>query len=106
MTARFGFPDRLNSYLAWLLGLGSWVSCVVIATGVVLPILDIGARSGAGKLVSIGIAVLIALPTLRVATMWVWFLVHRNFDFALIAGLVLTNIVVSTLLGVRLSGCH
>jgi uncharacterized membrane protein len=51
-------------------------------------------------MVSIGIALLIALPTLRVATMGVWFLLHRDFDFALIASIVLAIIVISTLLGI------
>ena len=99
MTVRSSFPDRLNNTLAWLLGLGSSVSCVIIAAGLVAPILGIGARPAAGHLVLIGIAVLVALPTLRVATMAVWFLFHRDFDFALIAALVLVIIVGSTLLG-------
>jgi hypothetical protein len=99
MNVRPSFPDRLNSYLAWLLGLGSLVACIVIAAGLVSPFLGIGARSTAGNLVLIGVAVLIVLPTLRVATMGVWFLLHGDFDFALIAALVLAIIVVSTVLG-------
>jgi hypothetical protein len=93
-----GTPDRLNSRLAWLLGLGSWASCGLIATGMVLPAFGVNARSGA-DLVSTGIVLLIALPTMRVATMGVWFLFHRDLDFALIAALVLVIIIASTLLG-------
>jgi uncharacterized membrane protein len=99
MTAPFSSPDRLNSHLARLLGLGSWASCAVIAIGLISPVLGIGARSGASDLVLVGIALLIVLPTLRVAMMGIWFLFHRDFDFALIATLVLTIIAVSTLLG-------
>ena len=100
MTAPSGSPDRLNNHLARLLGLGSWLSCGVIAVGVVLPILGIGARLGAAHMVSLGIALLIALPTLRVAMMGVWFLLHRDFDFALMSSVVLAIIAISTLLGI------
>jgi uncharacterized membrane protein len=46
-----------------------------------------------------GIVLLIALPTIRVATMAVWFLLNDDRDFALIAVAVLAIIVASTLLG-------
>jgi uncharacterized membrane protein len=65
----------------------------------VLPALGVSARSGTDHLVSIGIVLLIALPTMRVATMGVWFLFHRDLDFALVAALVLAIIIASTLLG-------
>jgi hypothetical protein len=94
-----GARDCLNSLLAWLLGLGSWASCGLIATGMVLRVLGVSARSGADHLVSTGIVLLIALPTMRVATIGVWFLFHRDLDFALIAALVLAIIIASTLLG-------
>jgi uncharacterized membrane protein len=94
-----GTSDCLNNRLAWLLGLGSWASCGLIATGMVLQAFGVSARSGADYLVSTGIVLLIALPSLRVATMGVWFLVHRNLDFALIAAFVLAIIIASTLFG-------
>ena len=92
--------DRLNSRLAWLLGRGSWASCVLIAIGMVLRMFGVSAQPGADRLVSTGIVLLIALPTIRVATMGVCFLFRREFDFALIATLVLAILVASTLLGV------
>jgi uncharacterized membrane protein len=49
---------------------------------------------------ALGIVLLIVLPTARVATMGMWFLFHRDPDFALIAVLVLIMIIASTLLGV------
>ena len=94
-----GIPDRLNSHLARLLGLGSWASCGLIATGLVLQVLSARERSGADHLVLIGIVLLIVLPTMRVAAMGVWFLFRRDLQFALIAALVLAVIVASTLLG-------
>jgi Protein of unknown function (DUF1634) len=91
--------DGLNSRLARLLGLGSWASCVLIAAGMVVRMSGVSARSDADHLVSAGIVLLIALPTLRVAVMAVWFLFRRDLDFALIAALVLVIIIASTLLG-------
>jgi uncharacterized protein DUF1634 len=92
-------PDGLNSRLARLLGLGSWASCALIAAGMVLRMSGVSARPAGDHLVSAGIVLLIALPTLRVALMAVWFLFRRDLDFALIAALVLVIILASTLLG-------
>jgi hypothetical protein len=92
-------PDGLNSRLARLLGIGSWASCVLIAAGMVVRMSGVSERPVADHLVSAGIVLLIALPTLRVAVMAVWFLFRRDVDFALIAALVLVIIVASTLLG-------
>ena len=94
-----GTPDRLNSLLIRLLGLGSWLSCGLIATGMMFQVSSVSARSGADHLISTGIVLLIALPPMRVATMGMWFLVHRDFSFALIAVLVLAIIIASALLG-------
>ena len=91
--------DLLNNRLARLLGFGTWVSCGLIAAGMVLPVLSASARSSAQHLVAIGIALLIVLPTARVATMGTWFLFHRDPVFAVIAALVLVIIIASTLLG-------
>jgi uncharacterized membrane protein len=92
-------PDRLNSRLAQLMGFGTWVSSGFIAAGMALPLLSASARSHAEHLVSTGIVLLIVLPPVRVAMMGIWFLFHRDPDFALIAVLVLVIIVASTLLG-------
>jgi uncharacterized membrane protein len=91
---------RLNDRLARLLGLGSWASCIIIACGMALPILGMGPPCVAAQIVSSGIVLLIALPTMRVATMSVWFLFHRDLDFALIAAGVLLIIIAATLSGV------
>ena len=91
--------DRLNNRLARLLVLGTWTSCGFILIGIVLPALGGSMRPGSAYFVSTGIVLLIALPTVRVATMAVWFLFNDDHDFALIAALVLAIIVASTLLG-------
>jgi sorbitol-specific phosphotransferase system component IIBC len=94
-----GAPDRLNNRLARLLVLGTWTSCGFIMIGMALPALGASPRFVSADFVSIGIVLLIALPTVRVATMAVWFLFNDDRDFALIAALVLAIIVASTLLG-------
>jgi len=94
-----GIPDRLNSRLAWLLGFGSWLSCTLIGCGMLAPAVGMTTPQTAEKLVSAGIVLLIALPTMRVATMSAWFLIHRDFDFALISAAVLAIIIASTLSG-------
>jgi hypothetical protein len=91
--------DRLNNRLAQLLALGTWVSCGLIAAGMVLQLSGASARGQAKHLVSIGIVLLIALPAVRVATSVIWLLFHRELDFALIAALVLVIMLASTLLG-------
>ncbi len=92
-------PDRLNTLLMRLLGLGCWVSCGLIAAGMAWQVSGMSAGSGADYLVSAGIILLIALPAMRVATMGIWFIVRRDLSFALIAALVLAIIIGSTLLG-------
>jgi uncharacterized membrane protein len=93
-----GVADRLNRRLAWLLGTGTWVSCGLIMTGMVLS--AFGAGPGLeGRFVSAGIVLLIALPALRVAMMGVWFLLSRDLDFAFVAAFVLAIIIASALLG-------
>ena len=95
-----GSPDRLNNRLARLLVFGTWTSCGLIMIGMALPALRASPRFVSADFVSTGIVLLIALPTVRVATMAVWFLFNDDRDFALIAALVLAIIVASTLLGV------
>jgi uncharacterized membrane protein len=70
-----------------------------MAIGMMLQVSGVSARPGVDHLISTGIVLLIALPTMRVATMGMWFLVHRDLSFALIAALVLAIIIASALLG-------
>jgi uncharacterized membrane protein len=99
MISAPGVADRLNSRLAWLLGAGTWASCGLITTGMILSALGASPRLEGAHFVSAGIVLLIALPALRVAMMGVWFLLSRDLDFALVAAFVLAIIIVSTLLG-------
>jgi hypothetical protein len=92
-------PDRLNNRLAQLLGLGPGRR---VGSSQRVWCCRYSARAPdwtQSTLSSTGIALLIVLPTVRVATMGTWFLFHRDPDFALIAALVLVVIIASTLLG-------
>lgn len=94
-----GSPNWLNARLAWLLGKGTWASCGIIAIGMIVTAFGFSAQVGA-SIVSAGIVLMIALPTLCVAMMAAYFLSRRELDFAFIAALVVIIIVASTLLGV------
>jgi len=91
--------DRLNVGLARLLALGTWTSCAVIAVGMASAPLGLGQPWGGAHVILSGIVVLIALPTIRVTMMALWFLWNGERDFALIAALVLAIILASTLIG-------
>ena len=56
------------------------------------------------RLVTIGIAFFLQLPSLRVVLMLIVFLRERDYRFSAIAALVLTIILVGFVLGTRLSG--
>jgi hypothetical protein len=89
---------RLDVRLATLLGAGTWVACALVAVGLLMPLLGFP-RLGSISLVTWGTVLLMTLPVLRVAVMAMWFLKHREVDFAAIACLVLLVIVVATFLG-------
>jgi hypothetical protein len=89
--------DRLNVGLARLLAIGTWTSCGLIAIGMASA--PLGRPWGGVHLIVSGIVLLIALPTVRVTMMALWFLWNGERDFALIAALVLAIILASTLMG-------
>jgi uncharacterized membrane protein len=83
----------LESRVAVVLSVGTWLASGVIALGLALP-------SGA-PVVATGIALFIALPVLRVIVMMVEFLRRGDYRIGMIAALVLAIILVATALGVR-----
>ncbi len=91
--------QRLGKCLARLLKWGSWLSCALVAVGIVWPSGTIDIGLARASLDSIGIWLLITLPVLRVLLMGLWFVVYRDAPFAVAALLVLCIIVLSTILG-------
>jgi Protein of unknown function (DUF1634) len=85
---------ELNQLLATVLHRGTWLGWSVIAIGFFLPI-----AGWSGAIVTAGIALLIALPVLRVFLMLVVFVRERDFLFSAIAMLVLAIILLGSVLG-------
>jgi uncharacterized membrane protein len=81
----------LERRLATLLSSGTWIASAVIAVGLV--------RSE--QIVTVGLALFIALPVLRVIVMAGWYLRGRDLRFAAICGVVLTLLLAGFALGAR-----
>jgi uncharacterized membrane protein len=98
---------RLETLVAALLRYGTWLASAAIGLGLLLAL--IGARLApagpallpAMRISTMGIALFIALPILRVVLMFLVFLRESDFRLALTAGLVLTIILVSIVLAYR-----
>ena len=91
---------RLESRLARLLQYGSYLGCVSIAIGLLIARWNGGSEADRGlQVVSAGIALLIALPILRLAVMLATFVSERDYRFAGTAASVLIVIGVSFAVG-------
>jgi uncharacterized membrane protein len=95
MTADLARHPELEQLLAKVLNRGTWLAACVIALGLILtPIGPLGAR-----VISVGIALFILLPVLRVLLMLIVFVRERDYCFSAIATLVLVIIVLGAVLG-------
>jgi len=98
-------PAQLEWLLAGTLHLGTWLASAAIGLGLALALLD--SRFSAPKLAilrdvrvaTVGIALLILLPVVRVIVMLIVYLRHRDYCFAAIALLVLTIILLGFAVG-------
>jgi Protein of unknown function (DUF1634) len=93
---------ELNQLLATVLHRGTWLGWSVIALGLASPMAGWSGASSAmigTRIVTAGIALIIALPVLRVFLMLVVFVRERDFLFSAIAMLVLAIILLGSLLG-------
>ncbi|HEX4421252.1 MAG TPA: hypothetical protein VH165_25230 [Kofleriaceae bacterium] len=80
---------RLEPRLAALLSWGTWIACAVIAVGLVTS----------GRIAALGIALVIALPVVRVVVMLGWYVRVRDLRLAAICGGVLTILLLGLALG-------
>jgi uncharacterized membrane protein len=87
---------NLEGVLANVLQYGTWLASAAIVAGLALALT--GSRMGTHD-ITIGIALFILLPVLRVAVMLVVFLRERDYRFSAIAATVLTIIGVGFALG-------
>jgi len=103
-------PAQLERLLAGTLHLGTWLASAAIGLGLALALLD--SRFSAPKLAilrdvrvaTVGIALLILLPVVRVIVMLIVYLRQRDYLFSAIALLVLTIILLGFAVG--LAGRH
>lgn len=87
---------KLEELLAALLRYGSWLASAVIGVGFALALS--GSATGM-RIATVGIAMFILLPMIRVLVMFVAYIRERNLRFACIAGLVLAIILLGMLPG-------
>ena len=87
--------------MAVTLSRGTWLASAVITLGLLLPSLT---QQGA-RIVTVGLALFILLPVLRVMLMLVAFLRARDFPLTAVAVLVLAIIGLSVAVG-SLSALH
>jgi Protein of unknown function (DUF1634) len=97
---------RLEELVSALLSYGSWLAAAAIGLGFALALIDshFGTRNLVllpnMRIATIGIALFILLPSVRVLLMLVVFIRERDFRFAFISGLVLAIILFGIFLGV------
>ena len=87
--------------MAATLSRGTWLASAVIALGLLLPSLT----QQSARIVTVGLALLILLPVLRVMLMLIAFLRARDFPLTAVAVLVLAIIGLSVAAG-SLSAHH
>jgi uncharacterized membrane protein len=97
--------SHLESRVASLLHMGTWLACVLIGLGLPLFLWEghrsrLPAGSFGDPLMKAGIAVFILLPVLRVIVMLILFRRQKDYRFAGIAALVLVIILVGVLVGI------
>jgi uncharacterized membrane protein len=92
----------LDQLLATVLHRGTWLGSSVIAFGLALQMAGWSGVSSVmiyTRIITAGIALLVALPVLRVLLMLIVFVCQRDFRLSAIAMLVLVIIVVGSVLG-------
>jgi uncharacterized membrane protein len=90
--------DELEPRLGATLRIGTWAASAVIACGLVWPIFH---AAGGKTIVLTGIAIIIALPVVRVALMFSAFVKARDFRFVAVAAVVLLMIGLGVLAGLN-----
>ena len=98
MKAAAALPDPLETLLGRLLQYGTLAASGLIGVGLALSVA--WGALGMGTTTA-GIALLILLPALRVATMLIFFLRAGDYRYGAIAALVLLIISISFYVGTR-----
>ena len=92
---------RIESLLAAVLNIGTWLASVLIGAGLVLSLFNerMPFRTGP-QVVNIGIGLFVLLPILRVILMLTIFVRERTYQFAAAAVLVLLTILAGVAIGI------
>jgi hypothetical protein len=103
VSTKLARRPALDELLANVLLRGTWLGSSIIALGLALPMTGWSGASSAmicTEITTAGIALLIALPVVRVLLMLIVFIRERDLRFSAIAMLVLAIIFVGSVLGV------
>jgi uncharacterized membrane protein len=111
MTTGPNAERRLEGVLSIVLRYGTWSACALIGAGIVWVLIEQAApgpttattaASASGMpLVTLGVALLLGLPVLRVALMAIAFARERDYLFVALAAAVLAVIGLGLVLGSR-----
>jgi Protein of unknown function (DUF1634) len=94
-------PARLESLLAGLLDVGTWLASLLIGAGLVLSLFNERTPFPTGlQVVNIGIGLFVLLPTVRVILMLTIFVKERDYQFAAAAVVVLLTIFAGFAIGI------
>ena len=101
-----GESHQLERTLAATLYWGTWVASSAVAVGMALALLDSRTLGETTirrdmRITTVGIAMFVFLPIVRVMVMLLSFLRDRDYRFMVIAGLVLTITLLGLLVGLR-----
>ena len=93
MSSRTVKPVRIESLLAGVLNVGTWLASVVIVAGLVLSLFKRTSFPTGAQVVTAGIGLFILLPILRVILMLTIFVKERDYKFAAAAAAVVLLII-------------
>jgi len=101
-----GASHQLERTLAATLYWGTWLASSAVAVGMTLALLESRTLGETTirrdtRITTVGIAMFVLLPIVRVAVMLFAFLRDRDYRFAVIAGLVLTITLLGLLVGLH-----
>ena len=101
MSSRTVKPVRIESLLAGVLNVGTWLASIVIAAGLLLSLFYQRKPFPTGaQIVTAGIGLFILLPILRVILMLTIFVKERDYKLAAAAAVVLLIIFAGFAIGI------
>ena len=101
MSRKKSKPVRIESLLAAVLDIGTWLASVLIGGGLVLSLFNERTPFPTGaQVVNTGIGLFVLLPILRVILMLIIFVKERTYQFAAAAVVVLLTILTGFAIGI------